>query len=340
MRHHILLFTLMVLLAVLPIAGCGANEEGGTSGETLQETGGTGGAQSDNEETPESKTEADTRVVTHAKGEIEVPANPEKIAVISDMGWEDNLLAMGAKPYIASTFSWSDTGFYPHVSDRLEDAHGVDSYAPNMEKLLELDPDLIIINGQVEKFYDQLNKIAPTVLLEYHPDWRVTHLKLGEILGKTEEAQNVLDEYDQKVEEIKSEIDPVIGGEKVMFALINEKQIRIQGTSGHAINDLFYKDLGLTPAEGIPTEEQRTEVSLEGLTTFKADHIFIQKNRFGNVEDFASQLFSSTVWKNLDAVKNGNVYEIRGNDNWLAMAQGPLGREMILEQIRSFLVQP
>lgn len=106
MRHHILLFTLMVLLAVLPIAGCGANEEGGTSGETLQETGGTGGAQSDNEETPESKTEADTRVVTHAKGEIEVPANPEKIAVISDMGWEDNLLAMGAKPYIASTFSW------------------------------------------------------------------------------------------------------------------------------------------------------------------------------------------------------------------------------------------
>jgi iron complex transport system substrate-binding protein len=274
-----------------------------------------------------------TRTIKHAQGETAIPAAPSKIALVNDNAFEDNLLAMGVKPYVGSTFTWSEKKFYPHIADRLQGVNGIDGQAPNLEQLTQWQPDLIIINGQNDKYYEQLNKIAPTVSVPFDADWRVTHLKLAEIVGKTKEAEQNLRDYDAKVAAVKADVQKAIGQASVMAIVINEKTIRIQGTTGHALNDLLYKDLGLTPPKGIPNEN-RAEVSLEGMSTFTPDYIFMQRNRFGTVEQVVQTIQNSNVWKNIPAVKQGHVYNV---DNWLAMSLGPIGRGMILDQLKKDL---
>lgn len=310
-----------VLLVAL-LAGCGGAGSKAADSGTVPASG---------SQTPAAKEE--TRTIKHAKGETNVPASPKKIALINDNAYEDNMLAMGVKPYVGSTFAWSEKKFYPHIADELQGVRGMDGQAPNLEQLSEWKPDLIIISGQNEKFYDQLSKIAPTVQVAFNADWRVTHLQLAEIVGKTKEAEKNLQDYDKKLAEIKSDVQKAIGTHSVMVTVINEKTIRIQGKTGHALNDLLYKDLGLTPAAGIPNEN-RAEVSLEGMSTFNPDHIFMQRNRFSTVEQVVKNIQDNPVWKNISAVKKGNVYNV---DNWLAMSWGPKGRAMILDQIKKDL---
>lgn len=316
-------FTAVLLVAILIGCGGGGSQSSGApvSSDPARSSDGPAAA---------NPAPAETRTIQHAKGETKVPASPQKVALLNDNAYEDNMLAMGVKPYVASTFAWSEQKFYPHIADRLQGVHGMDGQAPNLEQLAELKPDVIIISGQNDKFYESLSKIAPTVQIAFNADWRVTHMQLAEIVGKTKEAEQNLRDYDKKLAEIKSDVAKAIGQQSVMVTVINEKTIRIQGTTGHALNDLLYKDLGLTPTKGIPAEN-RVEVSLEGMSTFDPDHIFMQRNRFSTVEQVVKNVQESNVWKNISAVKKGNVYNV---DNWLAMSWGPIGRAMILDQVK------
>lgn len=337
-RFRLLFPAAALLLTVVVLAGCGggASSPSGSgssaaSGQTpAANAPGSSAQQPSGSAAVSSGSTAETRAIKHAKGETKVPASPQRIALINDNAYEDNMLAIGVKPYIASTFAWSEKQFYPHIADELKGVHGMDGQAPNLERLAELKPDVIIISGQNEKFYEQLSKIAPTVQVAFNADWRVTHKQLAEIVGKTKEAEQNLQDYDRKLAEIKKEVQQAIGTQSVMAVVINEKTIRIQGTTGHALNDLLYKDLGLSPTPGIPGEN-RVEVSLEGLSTFNPDHIFMQRNRFSTVEQVVKSVQESSVWNMLNAVKQGHVYEV---DNWLAMSWGPKGRAMILDEIR------
>lgn len=244
------------------------------------------------------------------------------------------MLALGVKPYIASTFPWSAVGFYPHLADRLQGAHGTPGHEPNLEQLAQLEPDLIIISGTNEKVYGDLNKIAPTVLVKNNPDWRVTHRQLANAVGKSEEAEKNLKDYDAHLTRVRDQIRTAAGSETVLLAVVNdEKTVRVYGQCGHALNELIYKDLGLKPAAGVPTDT-RVEVSLEGLSTFDPDHIFMQKNRALTVEQVRASVNSSPVWSSMRAVKNNRLYI---SDNLLAMSWGPMGRGIILDWVRDSL---
>ncbi|WP_135555844.1 ABC transporter substrate-binding protein [Paenibacillus cymbidii] len=318
------------VLVAAGLVGCGSEQSDSNGAVGTKSPGATVQSPAAASASPAAKAADQTRTIKDEKGEAIIPATPGKIAFVNDNAFEDNMLAMGIKPFVASTFAWSEKKFYPHIADRLQGVNGIDGQAPNLEQLLTWEPDLIIINGQNEKFYEQLNKIAPTVYVGFNADWRVTHLKLAEIVGKTKEAEQNLRDYDAKAAAVKAELHKAIGLEPVMAVVINEKTIRVQGMAGHPLNDLLYKDLGLTPAKGIPSEN-RMEVSLEGMSTFNPEHIFVQRNRFGTVEQVVNNIQDSSVWKSIPAVKKGHVYNV---DNWLAMSLGPIGRGMILDQIR------
>ena len=63
--------------------------------------------------------------------------------------------------------------------------------------------------------YDQYAKIAPTyvVEIENNSDWREKLLSVGEIFEKTDEAKQVLEEYEKKATESKKIIQDSIGAE-------------------------------------------------------------------------------------------------------------------------------
>ena len=120
----------------------------------------------------ESKRTTETKVVKHAKGEATIPVNPKRIVDLS--GSTEELLLLGHKP-VGTANTYKDK-IQNHLTDKLDGVKAVGWYwAPkvDLEAVTALKPDLIILNNRQLKIYDQLEKVAPTVVLETNlEDWR------------------------------------------------------------------------------------------------------------------------------------------------------------------------
>jgi iron complex transport system substrate-binding protein len=100
---------------------------------------------------------ADTRTVTHDRGETEVPAEPQRVVVL-DSPHLDAALSVGVTP-VGSAQSSVDEGLPAYLGDRTE---GIDIVGtieePDLEAIAALDPDLILsATVRHEQIYDQLS---------------------------------------------------------------------------------------------------------------------------------------------------------------------------------------
>ncbi|UOE93588.1 ABC transporter substrate-binding protein [Alkalihalobacillus sp. LMS39] len=307
MKKLVVLFVLLLSIVIVSSA-CSSSANTGEQEEkepvATEET-----PQEEPEEQPEEEVEATERVVEHMKGETAVPATPERVIVISHVSWEGSLLSVGVKPIAAMTF---DDEFAPHLADQLEGVEPIPfDNEVNLEKLLELEPDLLIVSDRFDQVYDELTKIAPTIMIEVGGDWKEDHLKTTEAVGKLEEGQKVIEELDEKAAEASEKLQEALGEKTVMALSINKEDIRVFGRTDHAMNNLLYDDLKLNPYDGIP-EGFGENISLEGLTVFDPDYM-LDISYFRDT-DYFSSVMDSEVWNNLTAVKNDNVYTL--DNNW------------------------
>lgn len=244
----------------------------------------------------------ETRTIKHFKGEVEIPANPERVIVLAHVSWEGSLLSVGVKPVAAVTF---DGEFAPHLAAQLEGAHKLEyTIEPDLEEILALEPDLLIVSDRFEKVYEQLGKIAPTVMVEVGGDWKEDHLKITEAVGKLQEGLSVIEELNEKAKVAREKLADIVADKTVLSVAINRENIRVYGRTSHAMNALLYDDLQLTPPEGIPYGFG-ANISVEGLTTFDAD--FILDSTYFNSTDYYKSVKDGNVWNSLRAVKDDNV---------------------------------
>ena len=88
---------------------------------------------------------ADCRVIQHTMGESCIPLDPQRIIVLSGDTMLGNLLAMDIKPIAASSGWEADAPFPEHLQNQLEGVEYVGSTTqPSLEKILSLQPDLIL----------------------------------------------------------------------------------------------------------------------------------------------------------------------------------------------------
>jgi ferric hydroxamate transport system substrate-binding protein len=121
-----------------------------------------------------SSTNNQTRVINHTMGQTELTGTPQKIATL-DLPITEHLLILGVQPVGAIVWEAHGTGLrqlmqefnLPLSPDVLN--VGQDNGEPNLEVIAQLQPDLIIASIDQEMIYEDLNKIAPTILLDYTP---------------------------------------------------------------------------------------------------------------------------------------------------------------------------
>ncbi len=200
MRSRRLLATTAVLASFALVGtACSASEPDG--GETTGE-------------------ESATRSVTTDYGDVEVPADPQKIVVLNYAlaGYLYNL----DQPVTATIpedadgdgeFSelWGDA---PEEDGTVFLPWSVDGF--DLEAILAEDPDLIIGGGigfplfQAEQVYDELSDIAPTVLVGKDLDtWQEQFSFLAEdVFDQTEEFEGFVAAYEERVAEVKDAITP------------------------------------------------------------------------------------------------------------------------------------
>jgi len=320
-RFMLLLISLMMLTLIAAACGNGNdNKAGGNTGgnkadNTAGNTGGNGDKADNN--ASGSETPAKERTLTDGLGhEVTIPANPERI-IASYL--EDYLVTLGVKP----AAQWSvANGIQEYLQDTLKGIPTIPYDLP-YEAVTSFNPDLIIIGGSkaVEgDKYAQYNKIAPTFVLgdEVNGDWREALLKVGEVLGKSEQAQKALDDYNAKAADAKAKIQEVTGGTKSAAAiwLVNKQFFVVSDKLSSGA--VLYQDLGVSVPDAVKKLSESAAaswnpISLEALAQMDADYIFLVNSD----EQTGSEALKDPIWKSIPAVANGNVFQFDRNSTWL-----------------------
>ena len=283
-----------------------------------------------------------TITVEDMKGSVEIPADPQRIVDVS--GSADELIILG-EPFIAS----ANTSMYDGVTVPVylqdyfteNNIETVGNYSGavgdlNLEKIAELKPDLIIMNIRHEKVYEQLQAIAPTVMIDddiNYVNWRGRFQQLGKWFGKEDVVTQWLADYDAKAAELAEKVKAVVGDETVAVIEANSVHFGsyyVYRTGGPG--ELVYDDLKLTPSSGVPEDVWGEVVDAEYFSQIDADHIFFFSDD-GQVGDTAD----SPAWQNLKAIQNGNVY-LGLNDLQYDMSYTPNGKLIYMEKLANAII--
>lgn len=272
-----------------------------------------------------------TRTVSHAKGETEIPANPQRIVTLHNV-FAEALTAMGLTPI--GTVD-RPAGLPSQLKDALADTTSVGNHSePDFELVLGLEPDLILAqDDQQGDNYARLTAIAPTLLLdEPEAEWRDWYHGLGEALGQVEAADAAVAAYDEKAAAAKAALAEQRAGETLLLLRVREKDMRVYGGARRS-GPVLYTDLGLTPHAMVPLGEDHQEISFENIPELTADHIFVM------VEDAdkMTTIEQSDLWQRLPAVAAGHVYPVN-IEPW-NQSVGPISFSVIIDDVSAALLQ-
>jgi len=329
-----------LIIFTLMLAACGGNTE--TSGNKQVPTNQQVQTEKVQTNSEESKSEADTatRTIAHLKGESVIPAKINKVVALS-AAYIDHMLTIGEKPVGVNVEVRYGGDYLPYLADQLQGVQVVGSAdSPNLEAITLLEPDVILVESRTaETTYEQLQKIAPTIVLgtewlDYDKDttyWTKDLLKIAEMFDKVELAKEKIAEIDVKTAQAAEKVK-ALDNKKLAYLRVREKNLQIYAAQGHPTNTLLYHDLGFIPTSLTP-KEQRSDLSLESIPELDADLIVLEVD--SNGQDNLKSMDQNTLWKNVAAVQNGQVYET--DSFWLFKGWGVIGRGQIIDDILAMI---
>ncbi|MFC7328599.1 iron-siderophore ABC transporter substrate-binding protein [Marinactinospora rubrisoli] len=281
-----------------------------------------------------------TRTVRVSGATVEVPAAPERIAVL----WRPGLAAvteLGIVPVATlGDPARGDYGLAPYLPEDIPaESLTVVSSTPqehdiNLERLAGTRPDLIIgVNSTAAtqaRLRDRLAEIAPTVLLNWPGPtaWRQYLRDVGAVLGREQEAERALDDYAERVAATRDRLGDTAGVEVSLLRLQSDSEVRFETTT--SFPGQILDELGFARPEsqrGTEPDEPFVSESYERLAEGDGDVIFVFANQ-GYTE--APRTFGGGVWANLSAVRERRVYSV-DYDYWGASSL--FGAERVLADV-------
>jgi iron complex transport system substrate-binding protein len=298
-----------LLMLVLVLSACGAEEKKDSSSEKKEDD------------------KPQTITYESENGPVEVPANPERVIVLSS--YAGNVMALDVP--IVGVDSWSK------MNPRFEKLKDVEEVTDeNLEKIIELNPDLIIGLSNI-KNVEKLNEIAPTVTFTYGKnDYLTQHLEIGKLLNKEKEAQEWIDNFKADSKAAGEEIKAKIGADATVSVIENfDKELYVFGDNWARGTEILYQEMGLNMPEKVKEaalEPGYYAISPEVLSEYAGDYVVFSKNAEGDTS------FQQTeTYKNIPAVKNNRVFEVNAKEFYF---NDPLTLEYQLEFFKkSFLEQ-
>jgi iron complex transport system substrate-binding protein len=298
-----------LLMLVLVLSACGG-------GETTEKP-----KEEKKEDTPETIT------YQSENGAVEVPANPERVIVLSSFA--GNVMALDVNMVGVDAWSKMNPRF-----EKLKDVEEVTD--ENLEKIIELNPDLIIGLSNI-KNVDKLKEIAPTVTFTYGKlGYLEQHLEIGKVLNKEKEAQEWIDNFKADSKAAGEEIKAKIGADATVSVIENfDKELYVFGDNWARGTEILYQEMGLNMPEKVKEaalEPGYYAISPEVLSEYAGDYVVFSKNAEGDTS------FQQTeTYKNIPAVKNNRVFEVNAKEFYF---NDPLTLEYQLEFFKkSFLEQ-
>lgn len=251
---------------------------------------------------------SECHVIQHRSGETCVPADPQRIVTLS-LPTLGHALRLGIRP-IGSTYI-DGKYFLPYLESKLDGIDVLGSDRPNLERLLSLQPDLIVGLEWEEAIYPLLSKIAPTVLDDWGgtENWRDHFSFVAEVLGKQTEAQQAWNRYYQRIEELKRALGDRYSGKTISLVFLAPGVIFSEAKG--SFPDSILKDVGLQRPASQDVIVPFTQLQFSEEELSKADgDILLVGGLTKDDQDTLEKLKQKPLWQQLRAVQQNRVYVI------------------------------
>ena len=267
--------------------------------------------------------------ITHQLGETEVPKNPSRV-IVFDYGIADALNTLDVeiiglpKSSLPSLLSKYEDGKYENVGSLKE---------PDMEKVYELKPDLIIMSGRLESYYEELNKIAPTIYLGVdNTDYLGSFKKNMETLGQIFDKEKDVKAQVAKVEEAISKVNEKAEGVNALIALANDNAFSVYGEGSRF--GIIHKEFGIEAVDKtIESSTHGQKASFEYILDKNPDYLFvIDRAAVTGGNTSAKEMFDNEIIKKTDAYKNGNIVYLDA-DVWYTISGGIESTQKMVEEV-------
>ena len=194
--------------------------------------------------------------ISHKYGETTIDAVPERVVSVG-FAEHDGILALGVIPVgVRDWYGEQPFATWPWAQDELGDAEPavIPAAGLNFEQIAELEPDVIlgIGSGMTDTDYATLSAIAPTIAQpgefpDYGTPWRETLTITGRVLGRSQEAAQVIADTEQLIADARTE-HPEFEGATAAVSFVFEE---LPGAySSNDIRSQLMMDLGFEiPAE-------------------------------------------------------------------------------------------
>ncbi|KAF0091658.1 MAG: iron complex transport system substrate-binding protein [Fusobacteria bacterium] len=233
---------------------------------------------------------------------VVIDKEPEKVVSLSPVTTEI-IAAIGGLDKLVGRTSYCD---YPKEVKEVDEIG--DLITVNVEKIVELDPDLVIGSAYLDQgVRDQLENAGMTVVTIYTEDSFEGTYKdietIGKILGKTKGAAQVVAEMKDKVESIKEKVAKAKTTPSVYFVVGF-------GAGGEftATGDTFiHQMIEMAGGKNIAYDGVQWSFSLEKIVERNPELVI-----YSSMLD-KNELIRTNGFKDLDSVKKGSVLSIEAN---------------------------
>jgi iron complex transport system substrate-binding protein len=217
--------------------------------------------------------------IEHAMGSTTIEGRPERIVAL-DSSYADATLLLEKELVGITTYRSYSTDLPDYLGDaRAEYAADVESVgeleAPSLEKIAALKPDLIVsAKVRHEALYDQLSKIAPTIMSETTGATFKENIELlADAVGEEDLATEKISAYEEAAGAVGAAINEEAGNPTISVTRFLDGPTRLYLKDTYS--GIVLDDAGLARPKAQDTTGFALEISEENIKEADADKIFV-----------------------------------------------------------------
>ena len=271
------------------------------------------------------------KTIVHDFGTTELKKAPKRIVILDNL-YGEILDPLDITPVGATTGQADSQELSTLFKKQYKDAKVVSvgwQGNPDLDKIAELKPDLILMTGEQEDLYEELSEIAPTVGYQINTDenwdYHETSLKVAEIFDKRDEMKKDLDRLDAREAVFAENVKAKFGNQKLMYLRVTDNDIRYYAY-GHF--GYLYDTYHFNRAETFNPDDMFQVIDPDKLKDINPDLLIVQAD---SQELLENKLKNNPVWSSLKAVQNNKV--IYADYSTYMLGFGIVSQKAIMKQI-------
>lgn len=313
MKSKFLLLISIIMIFALMLTACSSKSN--NTNETTQISSVEPNEGADNKIDEQTENQAETVEVIDAHGTVIVPVNPKNVVSLDNRTFE-TLASWGIK--LAAAPKQVMPMDSPYIAD--ESVLDIGNHRePNLEIIAAVEPELIIVGQRFASFYEDIKALVPNAAVidlnfdisetaespgkNFVNGFKNTTLILGRIFNKSEEAKNLIAEFESALERAKAAYN---GTDRIMSVIVSGGNIGFSAPRTGRVWGPLYEIFGWIPALDInnaTSDHQGDEVSVEAIAQSNPDWIFVL-DRDAAVSTSADYVPAKDVIENSPALQN------------------------------------